>query len=484
MIGARIAYICLISFFSIQVYSFYDGCILITTLYNEIKQNRLEEYKSCIQKNIENSYIKEIHVFYDHSKDGEDNKLLDFLSSQNVQIHSINGRLSFGDAIDFANSLQKDIPIIIANGDIYFNETIQSINRINLETTNCCLTRWNKTKSGLYKETFKGNPNYMSADAWVFKTPFCIVNCYDLFLGTWQCDSLFALNCFAQGISLVNPCLDIQACHLHESQERNYTEKYILTQWNCPEVPWCKSTDYSGKQACKISIFAPLSGDIDIALNKLNALTKDASFSVCELFITCNTHSEEDKIKISQFADTNSKITYIHCDSRSTGAVLNEMFERSRGEYIAFYDENNSYAKYTFDLMARELEKYSHMSFVYGKTVLSEKTLTNYYHAILENGLELRTDTGGLWSDTVAVPVLWKKDFHSAVGVFDENLNEKILENFIKRCLEKKNEILFFDKVLCSRYSTAPKITLSLGNSKYKKGKRRKVRMRVKKRSK
>src|SRR5271170_7434179 len=95
--------------------------ILITSLYNEIDEQRKEEYITCLKKNLANPLIEHIHILYDTSKDKNINNFLQQLSTFNVSITLITGRPSYNACFKLANELYLNKKIIISNADIYFN---------------------------------------------------------------------------------------------------------------------------------------------------------------------------------------------------------------------------------------------------------------------------------------------------------------------------------------------------------------------------
>lgn len=219
--------------------------VLITSLYNETNNVRIQEYITCIEKNLEHPMIGLIHVLYDTSHDNADNRILNFLKTKNIEIHYLSGRPTFGNCFDLANSLQGRQKIIISNADIYFNESLDNLDSYDLQDKFLALTRWNIESDGqlnlfwLHDQNghFRQQWQEHSQDAWIFATPLRKFN-DDIDVGTDHCDSRLAYEAYASGLKVLNPCLTIQCCHLHLSGIRHYT--YQKMENKCRKVPWTK----------------------------------------------------------------------------------------------------------------------------------------------------------------------------------------------------------------------------------------------------
>ena len=102
---------------------------LITTYYTPSNSERLKEINLCLQKNVDNKYIKKIILLNNEFFS------LDFINDPFKKINQIiisnnqNYKLKFNDAVKYINEYCKDDICILANSDIYFNETLNKINR-------------------------------------------------------------------------------------------------------------------------------------------------------------------------------------------------------------------------------------------------------------------------------------------------------------------------------------------------------------------
>jgi hypothetical protein len=148
--------------------------VLITTFYYEKDVTRRNEYLQAIKCNVDNSYIDKIYIL---CESGED-----FITGINSKIYVINQeqRPKFQDLIKVANSLSSEFIRIIANTDVYFNETLAKAKQLKNNLV-YCLTRWDLKLNG----DIEFYPNFKSQDSWIFKDTLP-ENIGDYYMGdTW-----------------------------------------------------------------------------------------------------------------------------------------------------------------------------------------------------------------------------------------------------------------------------------------------------------
>jgi len=193
---------------------------LITTLYNEKKSPRANEYIACLEKNLAHPNIASIHVLYDTSKDGPTNTIRRCLEEKEVGMTFIKGRPSYARCFQLANELYPDQNVIIANADIYFDETLADVDSTLLEEHVLALTRWDIRADGSAK--FHGKTGG-SHDVWIFRTPLTIPpGARKIILGMQHCDIRIAYELSATGYRVFNPCFSVKCFHLHLSEIRSY----------------------------------------------------------------------------------------------------------------------------------------------------------------------------------------------------------------------------------------------------------------------
>ena len=163
--------------------------------------------------------------------------------------------------------------VVIANADIYFDETISLSEHVQLGQV-LCLTRAEQRPfdEGLY---WPEAETALSHDAWIFRPPLNVAGEYEF--GRPGCELRFAGECEKAGYVLHNPCRHIHAIHHHVSGMRTYTafgplhvsgpyaHVYVTPEWPLrpPEVkkPQPAPVDRTARtQFVKECIAAQLSG--------------------------------------------------------------------------------------------------------------------------------------------------------------------------------------------------------------------------------
>lgn len=134
---------------------------------------------------------------------------------------SFTGRPTFNDLFRIANEgCDPGEVAIIANSDIFFDETIKLAENIK-ENEVYALSRWDVMDNGRAKPFHRAD----SQDVWIFRTPIKEIEGADFTCGTAGCDNKLALLLEQAGYKVTNPCKSIHAFHLHLSGVRNYIEK-------------------------------------------------------------------------------------------------------------------------------------------------------------------------------------------------------------------------------------------------------------------
>ncbi len=197
--------------------------VLITSLYCEKDPNRIEEYKTCITQNLSNKFIDHICVVYDTSHDDADKTLYTFLTTQPITIITVDRRPTYTQCFTLANEMFPQRLVIIANGDIYFNNTLKYLVYYSFTNKFLALTRWEPNAVGKLRIfSPSGSPAVDSQDAWIFRTPLRNFINSDFELGIAGCDNALAYWAHRSGFRVLNPSLTIQAIHVHQSNIRTW----------------------------------------------------------------------------------------------------------------------------------------------------------------------------------------------------------------------------------------------------------------------
>ena len=197
--------------------------ILLTGFYDDPDPRRRGELLECLKRNAANDLIDEVRVFI------EDATVLEIISAtipsnqSKVRLIPLGRRVTFRFLFDYANEILKGRTVVVANADIFFDETLGRLNGYDLNGKLLCLSRWNVQPDG---STQLLEHSY-SQDAWIFQTPIPEINC-DFYLGLPACDNRLAWEAEQAGLEISNPARTLHANHLHLSRIRRYTEAQRL----------------------------------------------------------------------------------------------------------------------------------------------------------------------------------------------------------------------------------------------------------------
>lgn len=163
--------------------------------YEEPKEKRRKELDFCMQKNMINPYINFVPI-----------------TSQS--------RMEFGSFFDICNRYSRADDIsVVANLDIYFDETIKLVSGIK-DKAFWALGRWDYKKND--KITHSNRPD--AQDAWIIKGHFKNINA-NFEMGKCGCDNRLAYEAKRAGYAVSNPSKTIKAIHMHISNIRNYKRR-------------------------------------------------------------------------------------------------------------------------------------------------------------------------------------------------------------------------------------------------------------------
>ena len=161
---------------------------LFQEFFFEKNEKRLEEYLFCLNKNLQNKFIKKVHLVYNKKEYNENqsyfedifkNKLLN--PHKLIRIESEDDRFSFNKLSEYVDTdLPSDSVVVVANLDIFIPE-IESWGKIydeffNVTDKNICLalarTEYVSDNNTFIDENAWSQGEF--ADLWCFKTPFLL----------------------------------------------------------------------------------------------------------------------------------------------------------------------------------------------------------------------------------------------------------------------------------------------------------------------
>lgn len=199
------------------------GPILLVGHYQEPDPARRAELSECLRENARNAHLRELHVLIETE---EDPAVLaathEELRHPKVRLFPHGRRLTFRALFDHARRAAGGHTVIIANADVWCDDTLGLLEDLELAGRLLCLSRWEPGPDGpaLFEHPF-------SQDAWVFHAPLPEFPS-DFPLGVPACDNRLAYEAHAAGLSVENPSRSIRVHHLHGSNVRRYSERQRL----------------------------------------------------------------------------------------------------------------------------------------------------------------------------------------------------------------------------------------------------------------
>ncbi len=218
---------------------------LMVQLWKPKQGRRLKELITCLRKNLENPFIKAVHVFIEG-----DEELYDFIGKfplelrQKVVNYDSCSRFTYKDIMKLLTEIGDERDIVgFANADIFFDETIRELWNIDLRDRciallrHDCSSAWASGDAGASEPRLYG-PRDDSQDAWFFSRASLKARKdagetwtdFDFNVGHAGCHNCFAGELVRRRWVLGNPALSIKAYHLHESPERTYKETDLVSR--------------------------------------------------------------------------------------------------------------------------------------------------------------------------------------------------------------------------------------------------------------
>jgi len=214
---------------------------------------RQQEIDYCLEQNINNIYIDKIYLLNEKEYSNS------LFKSKKIEQIVINDRLKYSYAIDFANKNCKDDIVIIANNDIYFDDTLLVLDHLDEKEwidKLIVLTRYERSKNNeilsqdkiphyysKHYNTFFKSQRIWSHDAWIFKGKLKTFPC-DFYLGVHGCEGAFITQLKKNThIKVQNGYPYIRAIHYHLSKFRTTSIK----KYDAKEISGIFEDIYSNK---------------------------------------------------------------------------------------------------------------------------------------------------------------------------------------------------------------------------------------------
>lgn len=187
---------------------------------NQARQSELDE---CLIRNAKNRLIDRIILLIDDDASPP-------LQANKIEIYNLEERPTYADWLSIIEEKQLQGPVLLANSDIYFDDSLELIHQVLTEPfVFMALSRWEIEDGSTRKHP---NPHW-SQDVWAI-----LGGSADLHrlrdrlgfkLGVPRCDNKVAYVFATSGWSVRNPCNFLRSFHLQESQVRTYDKKADTT---------------------------------------------------------------------------------------------------------------------------------------------------------------------------------------------------------------------------------------------------------------
>jgi hypothetical protein len=179
---------------------------LFTTWYEDPRPDRQKEYALCLATNLECDAIDEVYLLVE-------GVAATLPSSPKLTARYLDRRPTYDDFIGWINDISAANDIsIIANTDIYFDDSVALTSSVMARDHVYALARWDGDR------LFYRND---SQDAWIFRGPVRSLR-GDYQVGVPRCDNRFIHELRAAGYHVRNPSFAIKAFHVHAGEARLY----------------------------------------------------------------------------------------------------------------------------------------------------------------------------------------------------------------------------------------------------------------------
>lgn len=199
---------------------------MFTQYYRPSHKKRAKEIRECLRQNCANPLISRIVLLNEKDESNDANKWYDVPGHEKIHQVVIGSRLTYADFIQYVyDKVPPRVFAILCNADIYWNETLQELWRIQLANRMLGLLRWD-----VGEEPKIFGPRADSQDSWIFLSDSIKDREWDLTplafcLGQPGCDNAFAGHMLRNRFALSNPAYSIQSLHLHRTEYRTYDKR-------------------------------------------------------------------------------------------------------------------------------------------------------------------------------------------------------------------------------------------------------------------
>ena len=186
--------------------------IIPKRLRHQVDPVRKQDVDTCLQNNLNNPLITQVHLLT------EENLNFDHFDNSEKIIQKCIGKwLTHQEALRYATTLKENTLCVLANIDIYYDESLALVIPLSMEGKMFALLRWEDLPDGTKKILHP--KRFDMQDTWIFETPVPHLT-GDTKLGVRGGENRFAHDCASAGLLLYNPCFEIKSYHLHTTEHR------------------------------------------------------------------------------------------------------------------------------------------------------------------------------------------------------------------------------------------------------------------------
>jgi len=211
--------------------------------------SRVKEIKETLKRNVLNEQISKIYLLNERIYSTEE---LGIQSNKIIQI-VIGKWITFKDVFSFVEKEKLNGYIIMANSDIFFDNTISNLHYTDLD---CCqkmisLLRWEYRGEENLDECKIFGPRWDSQDTWIFHSKQNVLekyrNWFDFSFGQPGCDNKIIYLLLILGVELNNDPNMFKTYHYHMETGRNYSKEVIPSPYGylIPESINFENTNYA-----------------------------------------------------------------------------------------------------------------------------------------------------------------------------------------------------------------------------------------------
>jgi hypothetical protein len=192
---------------------------------------RYAELLDCLERNLSNPEIECVHAFEeDTGVNYPNDRHIAALHHPKIKVIEVGHRMTYKEYFEYANLNLKDKCCVMANSDIYFDETLSKITPELLLKYFFACSRSHVRADG--KVEFDPQAS-CAQDAWFFRPPIKAPPESGFHFGLPGCDNkIVYLMATQSGLKVVNPSHTIHLFHHHASNIAGYGPQVPGPHWN------------------------------------------------------------------------------------------------------------------------------------------------------------------------------------------------------------------------------------------------------------